>query len=965
MLAAPSAFGANGDIVMYATDATRVVGGWRRVADTTAAGGQKMSSPLKTMVVSTPLAAPPDFFEVSFNAPAATAYHVWLRLRAAENSRGNDSLFVQFSDAVAQNGTSLYRIGTTSALTVNLALDAWGRGLSGWGWRDGAYWLVQTAVVRFSGTGPHQIRIQPRDYGVQIDQIVLSPSTYMTAAPGAISNDRTILPRATVPSVTLPSAPASPSPSAGATDVPLTASLSWSATGATSYDVRFGTTNPPPSVATVTTASYSPASMLAAKTYYWQIIARNTAGATNGPVWSFTTTAPPTGVPAPWQTIDVGAVGLAGGASYSAGAFTVKGAGADIWGTTDAFRIVSQPVSGDTEIVARVTSLQDTNTFAKAGVMLRGSTAPDSAHTILDIRPNGSLEFMVRSANGGETVYLGGGTTTLPVYLRLRRIATNVTAAWSADAMTWTTIGSTAPALPAAALAALVVTSHDTTLLNTSTFDSVAVTVPVAPPSTPPGIKQVPAGGNLQAAIDSAVPGDTLQLAPGATYTGNFVLRAKAGTGVITITTGTTIPAGRVSPASAAPFATLTSPNAQPVIATESGAHDYALVGLHIKANPSAFSFGLVELGANDATQTTLDNIASHFVVDRCYVHGDPAIGAKRGIDLNAADATVKNSYVSDIKGVGLDTQAIAGFNGPGPYVIDNNYLEAAGENVLFGGADPYIANLVPSDITVSNNYLSRPLAWKAQSWQVKNVFELKNARRVSVRGNVFENNWTSAQSGYAILLTPRNQDGGCAWCTVADVDFQFNVVRHTAAGFNITGVDDVHPSVPARNIRIANNLIVDVNGAVWVGNGDAFKIGNGPVDGLVIDHNTIDQTGNILMAYGQSGSTTLTAATGFAFTNNIVRQGAYGVIGDNHGIGLDTLTAFFPGFQFVGNAIESGAGFNYPAGQLFPSSTDYTGSFAAYPTDYAVTAGSPLDRAGTDGVRIGVDVTKLPNGGK
>jgi hypothetical protein len=95
----------------------------------------------------------------------------------------------------------------------------------------------------------------------------------------------------------------------------------------------------------------------------------------------------------------------------------------------------------------------------------------------------------------------------------------------------------------------------------------------------------------------------------------------------------------------------------------------------------------------------------------------------------------------------------------------------------------------------VTRNYVSRPLAWKTQSWQVKNVFELKNARRVVVRGNVFENNWTNAQTGVAILITPRNQDGACTWCTVADVDFQFNVVRHTAGAFNLTGVDDHFPT--------------------------------------------------------------------------------------------------------------------------------------------------------------------------
>jgi hypothetical protein len=104
------------------------------------------------------------------------------------------------------------------------------------------------------------------------------------------------------------------------------------------------------------------------------------------------------------------------------------------------------------------------------------------------------------------------------------------------------------------------------------------------------------------------------------------------------------------------------------------------------------------------------------------------------------------------------------GSNGPGPYLIANNYLEASGENIMFGGADPYIANLVPSDITIRQNYISKPLSWRGQAWIVKNLLELKNAQRVTIDGNLIENNWAAAQPGVAIVLTPRNQDGNSPW---------------------------------------------------------------------------------------------------------------------------------------------------------------------------------------------------------
>ena len=118
----------------------------------------------------------------------------------------------------------------------------------------------------------------------------------------------------------------------------------------------------------------------------------------------------------------------------------------------------------------------------------------------------------------------------------------------------------------------------------------------------------------------------------------------------------------------------------------------------------------------------------------------------------------------------------------------------------MFGGGDPSIPNLVPSDIVITRNHLSKPLRWKKDDpsfegteWAVKNLFELKNARRVLVDGNLLEYNWPQAQNGFAILFTVRNQDGGAPWSVIEDVTFSNNVVRHVAAGINILGRDDNH----------------------------------------------------------------------------------------------------------------------------------------------------------------------------
>src|SRR5439155_6309552 len=99
-----------------------------------------------------------------------------------------------------------------------------------------------------------------------------------------------------------------------------------------------------------------------------------------------------------------------------------------------------------------------------------------------------------------------------------------------------------------------------------------------------------------------------------------------------------------------------------------------------------------------------MEDLPHHIVFDRCYLHGDPTKGARRGIAMNSRYAAVIDSYLSDFKEVGADSQAIDGWNGPGPFKIVNNYLEGAGENVMFGGTDPSIADLVPSDIEIRHN---------------------------------------------------------------------------------------------------------------------------------------------------------------------------------------------------------------------------------------------------------------------
>ena len=184
------------DIVLYAADVSTMSGNWGRLASTSGAGGLKMTSEDRGASEMTPLAAPRDYFEAEFDAAAGVPYRVWLRLRAAGNSKWNESVWVQFTGAIDANGSDLWAVGTTAALLVNLE-DCFACGVSGWGWQDNAWWLGASSVVRFRTTGRHRLRVQTREDGVDIDQIVLSAATFLHAPPGSIKDDGTIVPKTT------------------------------------------------------------------------------------------------------------------------------------------------------------------------------------------------------------------------------------------------------------------------------------------------------------------------------------------------------------------------------------------------------------------------------------------------------------------------------------------------------------------------------------------------------------------------------------------------------------------------------------------------------------------------------------------------------------------------------------------------------------------------------------------------
>jgi hypothetical protein len=482
-------------------------------------------------------------------------------------------------------------------------------------------------------------------------------------------------------------------------------------------------------------------------------------------------------------------------------------------------------------------------------------------------------------------------------------------------------------------------------------------------------IIDVPAGGSLQQALNQVQPGGTVRLAPGATYVGNFTLPAKNGTSYILITTrdaNLPPPGSRIDPSYKPQLATIRSASTSSAVTTAAGASFYRFVGVAFEANQNGAG-DIISLGTS--AQTTLAQVPHDLEFDRVLIAGHPTAGQKRGIAANAANVVVINSDIRGIKAVGQDSQAIAAWNTPGPMVIRNNYLEAAGENILFGGADIKLANVVPSDITIEDNFFWKDTRWRGTSWTVKNLFELKAARRVIVRRNIFQYNWGGGQAGFAIVFTPRNQNGVTPWVVVEDIEFSGNLVAHSGSAFNLLGHDDIYPSGQLARVVIRDNLVFDISSSAWAGNGIFAQLGGEPRD-ITIDHNTVFHDGNIVTFYSGSypnaSGTRVTGGpiSGFVFTNNLMNHNAYGIFGSGQAYGNGSLAYYAPGAVVRRNVMATstaGMSARYPADNLFPTLAVFAASFANVAgLDFRLVADSTFLSAGTDGRNLGCDAATL-----
>jgi len=421
-------------------------------------------------------------------------------------------------------------------------------------------------------------------------------------------------------------------------------------------------------------------------------------------------------------------------------------------------------------------------------------------------------------------------------------------------------------------------------------------------------------GDDLQAAIDAAQPGDALILAARATFTGNFQLPPKPAGPPITITTDAVLPERRVTPADDPILPTIRSGNGDSALRGAPGVANWLIDGVQFGSNTGGHG-EVIGLDGSDAV--TLDRIL--IVAGQAW--------QKRGIQGNGTRITLRRSHVANICRPGQESQAFAAWDGAGPYTVVDNYLEAASINVLFGGANSLSADRIPADILVERNHCSKRLEWRGAGVAVKNLFELKSAKRATIRHNTFEHNWNDAQGGTAIVFTSRNDEGGSPWSVVEDVLFEHNTIRDTMGLFNILGVDSYQPSGRATRITIRHNLCL--------GSGP-FALVGGEVGHLTFDHNTVAQEGNVLTLY--AGEVWLAgelaarpaayAASSLTVTNLLAYHNEFGVKADGGGSGTPALEQMAPGYTWTHNVLAGGYPYPYPEYTWRPPVEEHAAQF-------------------------------------
>jgi len=534
----------------------------------------------------------------------------------------------------------------------------------------------------------------------------------------------------------------------------------------------------------------------------------------------------------------------------------------------------------------------------------------------------------------------------------------------------------------------------------------------------------VNAGADLQSALDSARCGDTIQLQAGATFSGKFIVPAKNcdATHWIVIRTSSpdsALPAEgtRITPC----YAGVTSLEGRPSYTCHSpkdvmakvqmntvgdgpfqfatGANFYRFVGLEVTRQSGthgpAVLFSIQGFGGT----------ADHLIFDRMWMHGQAQDETHNGVGVSGmTNVALVDSYLNDFHcisrtGTCTDAHAIAGGvsnTQDGPYKIQDNFLEASGEAVMFGGG---AANLTPTDITIVGNHMFKPMQWLSGNspfvggpdgspFIVKNHLELKNAVRVLVENNIMENSWGGfSQTGYGILLTPKNQhtpsgSNVCPLCQVTDVTVRYTRISHGGGGIQMATAlsgngKDGAPALAGTRWSI-HDVVIDDLSTKYVGGGAVFEIMNvWPKNGLntiTISHVTAfpDSDSHVMIIGNTEKGSPM---YDLVFTNNLVITGRHPVWNTGGGtascaykdVPVTTIANCFTTNIFGNNGLIATPpqfpASSWPTNNLFPATVDNV-QFVNFNNgnggNYELQSSSPYRNKATDGKDLGADIVGL-----
>ena len=419
------------------------------------------------------------------------------------------------------------------------------------------------------------------------------------------------------------------------------------------------------------------------------------------------------------------------------------------------------------------------------------------------------------------------------------------------------------------------------------------------------------------------------------------------------------------------------------------GASHYRFIGLEISRADSESSI--------TALASTKDGaIADHIIFDRVWMHGTAQSETRRGVALKSMTyVAIVDSFFTDFHCVAItgacgDAQTITGGSGDdpgGPYKIVNNFLEAAGENIIFGGGP---GTTTPADIEIRRNHLFKPMIWmegqpgfvggkSGKPFIVKNHFELKNAQRVLFEDNLLENVWGGfSQAGFSILLSPKNQNNQCPSCRVTDITIRNIKISNVGSGFQIANAlsDAGGASSGGERYSIHDVLVNSVRGQEYKGSGNFALIMSvaPPLHDVRIEHVTafvphflisIQNVGTQKMAYFTVANNLFSsedlqlASAGGGPQNCAFRPEAQGPSG--------VIKSCFENSSFTHNLIVGG--YNWPSGNLTVKDANAAGirikgglsdyRLCREKSDYCKKP-SPAIAAATDGRDIGADVDAI-----